>query len=112
MYVDRFQGEGMDTQHAESLFSTQVKVDGVRHHLVVLPGGVQIGMRPGRGRVVPWSELVRLADGPPADQFGIVLDGRLAFVCGDEEEANDRAREQRAIGVSATVIRVPVSFVT
>jgi hypothetical protein len=78
--------------------------------VVVYEHGLTIGIRPGRGRLVSWTEISRLADGPPADRYGVVVNGRLLMVLEDESEANDRAADQRQLGLEASVIRVPVSF--
>ena len=58
--------------------------------------------------MVHWPELVRLAEGPPADRFGLVVDGRLVGVLDDEPAAVDRAAEQRRLGSEAGVIRIPL----
>ena len=85
----------------------RVVVDGYRHWLTVHAGGLTIHPRPGGGRLVSWSEVLRLADGPPVDRFGVVVDGRLLTIIEDEQSANDRAAEQRRLGSEAAVIRVP-----
>jgi hypothetical protein len=61
---------------------------------------------------VTWAEVARLAEGPPADLFGVVVDGRLLpKLEGEEEQANERAAGQRRLGSEASVIRVPVPVV-
>ncbi|MDB5310246.1 MAG: hypothetical protein JWO38_4448 [Gemmataceae bacterium] len=97
----------MTAPTCDVLFHTKLKIDGVYHWLTVYPAGLTLHFRPGRGRLVGWPEVVDLADGPPADRFGVVVDGRLVRVCDQEAEANDRAADQRQIGSAATVIRVP-----
>lgn len=67
-------------------------------------------MRLGAGRLVTWREIVRLAEGPPADRFGIVVDGRMLITLEEETEANDRAAELRNMGSQVIVIRVPMPF--
>jgi hypothetical protein len=86
----------------------RVVVDGFRYWLTAYPEGLTLHMRLGAGRLVQWAEVARLAEGPPADRFGLVVDGRLASILDDETAANDRAAEQRRLGSDAGVIRVPV----
>lgn len=91
------------------LLSVRVRADGCTAHVAVYENGLTIGPRPGRGRLVTWTEVSRLADGPPADRYGVVINGRLMMVFEEESEAEDRAADQRQLGMTVTVIRVPVS---
>jgi hypothetical protein len=93
-----------------ALYSARVRVGTDTQVLVVYENGMQLGSRPGRGRLVTWGEVSRLSDGPPADRFGLVVDGRLILICEEEQEANDRAADQRRLGLDVAVIRVPVTI--
>lgn len=93
-----------------ALFSVRVHADGCTAHVCIFQDGLTIGIRPGKGRLVSWTEVSRLADGPPADRYGVVVNGRLMMVFEEECEAHDRAADQRQIGLEATVIKVPVSL--
>jgi hypothetical protein len=95
-----------------SLFSARVRVDGCTEFVVVYETGLTIGTRPGRGRLMTWSEISRLADGPPADRFGLVVNGRLFMVYEEETDAQNQAADQRALGNVADVIRVPINVNT
>lgn len=92
-----------------ALHTARVRADGSTVHVVVYEAGLTIGSRPGRGRLVTWGEVLRVADGPPPDRFGVVVNGRLIMVMDEECEANDRAADQRQLGLDASVIRVPHS---
>lgn len=98
------------TTPTTTLFSARVRAEGCTAHVVLYEHGLTIGSRPGRGRLVTWTEISRLADGPPADRFGVVVNGRLLMVLEEETEAQDRAADQRQLGLDAAVIRVPVSL--
>ncbi|HEY1188430.1 MAG TPA: hypothetical protein VGE74_12335 [Gemmata sp.] len=93
----------------EVIYQARVRADGTPYHLSICQDGLIIGFRPGKGRLVLWSEVVKLADGPPADRYGVVVCNKLLIITEDENEANDRAAEQRTVGNEAFVIRVPVS---
>jgi hypothetical protein len=92
------------------LHRLRVTAEGCSAHVLVYEHGLTIGSRPGRGRLVTWSEVARLSDGPPADRFGVVVNGRLLMVLEEEADANDRAADQRQLGLDVAVIRVPVSL--
>lgn len=96
----------------QTLFTARVRAEGCTNHVVVYEPGLTIGSRPGRGRLVTWTEIMRLADGPPADRYGVVINGRLTQVFEDECDAQNAAADQRTLGVEAAVIKVPVSLTT
>src|SRR6187551_859351 len=94
----------------EALFATRPHVGGINYHVVIFQEGITIHLRPGKGRLVRWSEIARIADGPAADRYGVVINGRLVAIFDEEPEELDRAANHRQIGMDARVIRVPVTL--